>query len=77
VSQYVESHPEAMYQEIKNIKSNDKANLEIDLGEIADDKFVLEVQSPPTNLVQKAKKSETANVDTSIPKWPIYSKPLT
>lgn len=94
-----------MYQEIKNIKSNDKANVEIDLGEIADyrsqlnekqenepdDKFVLEVQSPPNNnLVQKnkkveatkktevkaTKKAQATKVDTSIPKWPIYKKPM-
>lgn len=29
-------HPDAKFPEIKGIKSNDKANIEIDLGETAD-----------------------------------------
>jgi D-alanyl-D-alanine dipeptidase len=87
VQSYVSKHPDSKFPELKG-SSNDKANVEIDLGETADFKsqindmseaedaepnYVLSVDDP-ANKQQLSQKMESA--DTSIPKWPSYNQPV-
>lgn len=79
VKEFVQKHPEqTKYTEVKNIKQNDKANLELDLGDTADFRSEVDekqqVEADAKYMLEEESKQEE---ETAIPKWATYSSPLT